>query len=121
MNNDDIGYLSGEDISEEVSEEITTTSEEVSEESSEEVTTTSEEISEESSEENTTTSEEVPEEETTTLVNDNSDVIALLEEQNVLLSSTYDMQVFIFIVLLFILFRTYVLHIFDMIRSMGKE
>lgn len=102
MNNDDIGYLSGEDISEEVSEEITTTSEEVSEESSEEVTTTSEE-------------------ETTTLVSDNSDVVALLEEQNALLSSTYDMQLYIFIVLLFILFRTYVLHIYDMIRSMGKE
>ena len=106
MNNDDIGYLSGEDISEEVSEEITTTSEEVSEESSEEVTTTS---------------EEELEEEITILVSDNSDVIALLEEQNALFSSIYDIQVFIFIVLLFILFRTYVLHIFDMIRSMGKE
>ncbi len=121
MNSDDMSYLYGNESSEEINEENTTTSEEISEEISEESTTTSGEISEEINEESTTTSGEEFEEDATTLVADNSDVVALLEEQNSILSSSYDMQVFIFIVLLFILFRTYVLHIFDMIRSFGKD
>lgn len=98
MNNDDMNYLYGN------SEEVTTTSEETSEE----VTTTSEEITEEISEEVTT-------------VIDNSEIVTLLESQNLLLMNLYDVSLYIFIVLLFILFRTYVLHIFDMIRNMGKE
>lgn len=118
MNNDNLEYLYG-----------ATTSEENIEEDSEKTATASEEISEdattaleENSEETTATSEEDIEEISEEInVSDNSDIIVLLEEQNGWLANLYDVSLYIFIVLLFILFRTYVIHIFDMIRSMGKE
>lgn len=122
--NKDLYELESVITSEEVfEEENTTTSEEVFEEES---TTISEEVFEE---ESTTTSEEIFEEESITTSEevfysevgyDDTLLVEELQKQNDILTSIYDVTTFIFIVLLFILFRTYVIHILEHIRSYGK-
>ena len=80
-------------------------------------TTTSEETTEE---ESTTTSEEITEEVVIYSEVVSDELLAEIQTQNSLLQSNYDMLTFIFIVLLFILFKTYIVHFLDSIRSMGK-
>ena len=75
---------------------------------------TSEEVFEE---ESITTSEEVFYSE---VGYDDTLLVEELQKQNDILTSIYDVTTFIFIVLLFILFRTYVIHILEHIRSYGK-
>jgi len=133
--NKDLYDLESTTTSEEMlEEESTTTSEEILEEEStitseeileEESATTSEEILEE---ESTITSEEILEEESTTseevfyseVVYNDTLLIEELQRQNDILTSIYDVTTFIFIAILFILFRTYVIHILEYIRSFGK-
>lgn len=101
-----------EDVSETTA--TTATTESTSESTSE---NTSESTSESTSEK---VSEMVKEEVATTIDVDTESIVAEMQTQNTLMQGCYDMLAIIVIVLLFLLFKSYVVHIFEFIKSIGK-